>query len=69
MNLYLISARLTRHYQQISAPSQEVVTKIIHANSSGEAEQKYRADIAKRYANMPIKGVDYEFLMFADEIK
>lgn len=67
--LFFIEARVTRFYHNISSPSQEVVGKLVNANSPGEAEKKYRDNINARYAHMPIRDIQYEFLHFADEIK
>lgn len=67
--LFFIEARVTRQFLNISSPRQEVVGKLVNANSPGEAEKKYRDNITARYKGQDVTNITYEFLHFADEIK
>ena len=67
--LFFIEARVTRRFAHISAPRQEVVGKLVNANSPGEAEKKYKDAITVRYQGQEVVDIQYEFLHFADEIK
>ena len=67
--LYFIETRVTRRHQHISAASQEVVGKLVNANSDVEAMGKYKDAVKKKYAHEPIVDIKYEVLHFADEIK
>jgi hypothetical protein len=67
--LYFIEARVTRRHQNISSPAQEVVGKLVNANSPGEAERKFKDAVFARYKEQGVIDLNYEFLHFADEIK
>jgi hypothetical protein len=67
--LFFIEARVTRRFLNISAPRQEVVGKLVNANSPGEAEKKYKDAVKDRYKGQDVNDIAYEFLHFADEIK
>lgn len=66
--LYFIETRVTRKRENISSPSQEIVSHIVHASNAKEAEEKYKAAVRQRYANEPVVKIDYEPLRFATEI-
>jgi hypothetical protein len=67
--LYFIETRVTRNHAGLSSPRQEVIGKLVNANSPGEAEKKYRDAVAARYASEGPLKLSFEFLHFADEIK
>lgn len=67
--LFFIESRVTRRHANISSPRQEVVGKLVNANSPGEAEKKYRDAVVARYRGQEVVDIQYEFLHFADEIK
>lgn len=67
--LFFIEARVTRRFANISSPRQEVVGKLVNANSPGEAENKYKGAVVARYQGQDVVDIQYEFLHFADEIK
>ena len=67
--LYFIEARVTRQHLGLSSPRQEVIGKLVNANSPGEAELKYKDNVAKKYFNEGNPRLSFEFLHFADEIK
>ena len=67
--LYFIECRVTRRHDGLSSPRQEVVGKLVNANSPGEAEFKYKQAVEARYAHEGATKFAYEFLHFADEIK
>jgi hypothetical protein len=67
--LFFIEARVTRQFLNISSPRQEVVGKLVNANSPGEAEKKYKEAVQNRYQGQDVTNIVYEFLHFADEIK
>ena len=67
--LFFIEARVTRQHVGLSSPRQEVVGKLVNANSPGEAEIKYQDAVRAKYASeQPVK-FQFEYLHFADEIK
>ena len=67
--LFFIETRVTRRFLNISAPRQEVVGKLVNANSPGEAEKKYKDAVVAKYTGQDVVNIAYEFLHFADEIK
>ena len=67
--LFFIETRVTRQHAGLSSPRQEVVGKLVNANSPGEAERKYKDAVAVKYANEGDMRLSYEYLHFADEIK
>jgi hypothetical protein len=67
--LYLIQCRVTRTHQNLSSPRQEVITKLVTANSPNEADRKYEEVVRAKYAHEQPTSVKFELLMFADEIK
>lgn len=67
--LYLIECRVTRQHAGLSSPRQEVIGKLVNANSPGEAERKYKDAVAAKYVNEGNPKLSFEFLHFADEIK
>jgi hypothetical protein len=67
--LFFIEARVTRQHVGLSSPRQEVVGKLVNANSPGEAEHKYKMAVQEKYANEGQVKLSFEFLHFADEIK
>ena len=67
--LYLIECRVTRQHDGLSSPRQEVIGKLVNANSPGEAEKKYKDAVAAKYVNEGRPRLSFEFLHFADEIK
>ena len=67
--LYFIETRVTRNHAGLSSPRQEVIGKLVNADSPGEAEFKYKKAIDARYASEGPLKLSFEFLHFADEIK
>jgi hypothetical protein len=67
--LFFIEARVTRQHAGLSSPRQEVVGKLVNANSPGEAELKYKDAVKTKYANEGDMKLGFEYLHFADEIK
>jgi len=67
--LFFIEARVTRQHAGLSSPRQEVIGKLVNANSPGEAEQKYQVAVNAKYANEGTVKLGFEYLHFADEIK
>jgi len=67
--LYFIEARVTRQHAGLSSPRQEVIGKLVNANSPGEAEFKYKTAVEAKYKHEGQVRLSFEFLHFADEIK
>ena len=67
--LFFIETRVTRQHAGLSSPRQEVIGKLVNANSPGEAEKKYKDAVAAKYANEGDMRLSFEYLHFADEIK
>lgn len=67
--LFFIEARVTRQHVGLSSPRQEVVGKLVNANSPGEAERKYQDAVRMKYASEGQLKLSFEYLHFADEIK
>ena len=67
--LFFIETRVTRQHAGLSSPRQEVVGKLVNANSPGEAEKKYKDAVQAKYANEGDMKLSFEYLHFADEIK
>ena len=67
--LFFIEARVTRQHVGLSSPRQEVVGKLVNANSPGEAERKYQDAVREKYAAEGQMKLSFEYLHFADEIK
>jgi hypothetical protein len=67
--LFFIEARVTRQHVGLSSPRQEVVGKLVNANSPGEAERKYQDAVRQKYASEGQLKLSFEYLHFADEIK
>ena len=67
--LFFIETRVTRHHDGLSSPRQEVIGKLVNANSPGEAQLKYQNAVREKYANEGQVKLNFEYLHFADEIK
>ena len=67
--LFFIEARVTRQHAGLSSPRQEVIGKLVNANSPGEAEKKYQDAVKAKYTNEGQMKLGFEYLHFADEIK
>lgn len=67
--LFFIEARVTRRHVGLSSPRQEVIGKLVNADSPGHAELKYQTAVRAKYANEGQIQLSFEYLHFADEIK
>jgi len=67
--LFFIETRVTRQHDGLSSPRQEVIGKLVNANSPAEAERKYQDAVKAKYVNEGQLKLSFEYLHFADEIK
>lgn len=68
MQLYWIQAKVQIRVFGISGPFEQLVTQMVQASSTREAQTKFENHMRKRFAHMNGESFHFEYITVADTI-
>ncbi len=68
MQLYWIQAKIQIRVFGISGPFEEVITQMVNAPNTREAQHKFEQHVKKRFAHMNGESFTFNYIIVADTI-
>lgn len=66
--LFFIQCKITIRVPGISGPFEETITKLVNANDTRAAQEKFEGYTRQRYAHMQAGSFQFQYLVVADTI-
>ena len=66
--LYYIKAKIIIRVAGISGPFEQVISALVHGNTTNMAKSKFQNFAKQRFAHMQSQSIDFEYIEIAGEI-